>query len=153
MSVKIELHVAGTPIADGSDCARCGCVLGGRGTAFVPSTLVVLTSGHYSSARMATPDDLRTGVLCEAKPATVATVVLYGLSVTLTRLDGPGGIIRVSGIANGPVILRDITVDEAKALAQALRQCIGELDTAAQLREATRTHGDIGPRPTEMGAP
>lgn len=101
-----------------------------------PASVYAQPNGHWSSTRLATPEELRSGVLCEAKPAgTSIRLDLAGERWQLHRVDN-----RIVLSRHSPAFVLPLYESEAKALAGALAQCIGPLDVPGIVATA---HADV----------
>jgi hypothetical protein len=146
MSAPVVLHIAGERTEDGVDCCRCGAVLAGvQSSAWpAPGVVVLLPTGHFTSAHVAGGDARRSGTLCEAKRRGENTTSINGVPVLVrTWLDRDAIVTDGLAAAIGAMHSRDIMArSEAIALCQALKLAIDE----AERREPK-------PRATEFGDP
>lgn len=134
--MSIELHVPAND-RDGSYCLRCSAILSAGGGFFIGGNLVAMPDGHYSSARTATPDDLRTGALCAVKERKPKSISLHLNCGPLTVMVDAGGTISMTRTtARGDAERWFLSTDDARALCQALRECIGPEDVAAEIAKA-----------------
>lgn len=150
MTAPITLHVAGKPSPDGADCQRCHAAMSiADGPSLLFGQLYAMPDGHYATTRLATPDELRTGVLCEAKPVAPTReerISIKGYGVVIRESHERLGVTvhgLVAGLLDGPDFSSlCMSKAEAKALSQALRECIGPLDVPAMVAEARERVAD-----------